>query len=140
MIMPPGIFGAFGGLKSDADDCMQRYYFYVMKEVLMPYLIMTSKYPSDKIPAVAERYLEILAKYPHDDSLSVEVVPSAVKSTHEGVVGIAVSDIKEGKLDAAYTRAVNSLAMFQSVEGFEYSIDIYSKADEAMAAIGMELP
>ena len=106
----------------------------------MPYLVMTSKYPSDKIPAVAERYLEVITKYPHDDSLSEAVVPSAVKSTHEGVVGIAISDIKEGKLDAAYTRAVNSLAMFQSVEGFEYSIDIYSKIDEAMAAIGMEMP
>ena len=106
----------------------------------MPYLIMTSKYPSDKIPAVAERHFEILEKYPHDDSISVEVVPLAVKSTHEGVVGIAISDIKEGKLDEAYTRAVNSLSMFQSVEGFEYSIDIYSKADEAMSTIGMEMP
>ena len=84
--------------------------------------------------------MEVLAKYPHDESLSEAVIPSAVKSTHKGIMGIAISDIKEGKLDAAYTRAVNSLAMFQSIEGFEYSIDIYSKVDEAMAAIGMSMP
>ena len=106
----------------------------------MPYLIMTSRYPSDKVPAVAERYLEVLAKYPHDESLSEQIVPVAMKSTHKGLKGMAISDIKEGQLDAAYTRAVNSMAMFQSVEGFEYSIDIYSKVDEAMASIGMDMP
>jgi hypothetical protein len=106
----------------------------------MPYLIMTSRYPSDKVPATAERYLEILAKYPHDESLSEEIVPVAVKSTHKGIKSFSISDVKEGKLDAAYKRAVNSMAMFQSVEGFEYTIEVYSKVDEAMAAIGMEMP
>ena len=51
----------------------------------MPYLIMTSRYPSDKVSATAERYLEVLAKYPHDESLSEEIVPVAVKSTHKGI-------------------------------------------------------
>ena len=106
----------------------------------MPYLIMTTKYPSDKVPAVVEKYLEVLAKYPHDESLSEEIVPSAVKSTHQGVTSISISDVKEGKLDAAYKRAVNSLAMFQNVEGFESSIDIYLKVEEAMSAIGMDMP
>ena len=106
----------------------------------MPYLIMTSRYPSDKVPAVVERYLEILAKYPHDESLSEEVVPVAVKSTHEGIKSFSISDVKEGKLDAAYARAVNSMAMFQSVEGFEYTIEVYSKVDEARATIGMDMP
>jgi hypothetical protein len=86
------------------------------------------------------KYLEVLSEYPHDESLSIETVPVAVKMTHKGIRSFSISEVKEGKLDAAYGRAVNMMAMFQGVEGFEYTIDIYSKIDEAMAAIGLEMP
>lgn len=106
----------------------------------MPYLKITSQYPSHTGPAVAERYLEVLSKFPHDQSLSIETVPAAVKMTHKGVKSFSISEVKQGKLDAAYTRAVKMMAMFIGVKGFEYTIDIYSKIDEAMAAIGMDMP
>jgi len=106
----------------------------------MPYLKITSQYPSDTGSAVAEKYLEVLSKFPHDESISIETVPAAVKMTHNGVRGFSISEVKEGKLDAAYSRAVNMMAMFIGIKGFEYTIDIYSKIDEAMVAIGMEMP
>lgn len=106
----------------------------------MPYLKITSQYPSDTGPAVVDKYLDVLSKFPHDESISIETVPAAVKMTHKGIRSFSLSEVKEGKLDAAYSRAVKMMAMFQSVKGFEYSIDIYSKVDEAMAAIGMEMP
>lgn len=48
--------------------------------------------------------------------------------------------MKEGKLDAAYNRAVNMMAMFQSIVGFAYTVEVYLKVEEAMSAIGMDMP
>jgi hypothetical protein len=106
----------------------------------MPYIITTSLYPSDIAPEVAKRYLEAIQKYPIDESISSPVVPAAVKATHEGIEVIMVTEPKEGKLQEAYTLGVNRMVMFQSVKGFEYSMDVYYTLTEAMSAIGMSLP
>ena len=106
----------------------------------MPYLKLTSQYPSDTVPEVTEKYLEVLSKFPHDESISIETVPIAVKMTHSGVRGFSLSEVREGKLDAAYSRAVKMMTMFAGIKGFEYTIDFYLKVDEAMAAFDMEMP
>ena len=106
----------------------------------MPYLVTTSLYPSEKGPEVGARYLEALGKYPPDENLGTEVVPAAVKSTHEGIKVLSISEVKEGKLDEAYNRAVNMMVMFQSIPGFAYTVEVHLKVDEAMAAIGMDMP
>ena len=106
----------------------------------MPYLITTSLYPSEIAPKVGERYLEALAKYPPDDDVGTEIVPAAVKSSHKGIRVLSVSEIKEGKLDAAYTRATNMMVMFQNIPGFVYTVKVHLKVEEAMAAIGMDMP
>ena len=106
----------------------------------MPYLVTTSIYPSEKAPEVAGRYLEALAKFPPDESLGTEIVPAAIKSTPQGIKGISVYDVKEGKLDAAYQRSVNTMVMFQSIVGFVYTVEVHLKVEEAMTMIGMEMP
>lgn len=106
----------------------------------MPYLITTSLYPSEKAPEVGARYLEALAKYPPDESLGAEVVPAAVKSSHKGIKVLSISEVQEGKLDAAYNRAVNTMVMFQNIIGFVYTVEVYLKVEEAMSAIGMDMP
>ena len=104
------------------------------------YLITTSLYPSDKGPEVAERYLEAITKYPPDENLATQVVPAAVKSTHQGIKVVGISEVKEGKLEEACTRTVNMMVMFQSIAGFEYTMDICFKVEEALTLIGMSLP
>ena len=106
----------------------------------MPYLVTTSMYPSEKAPEVAGRYLEALAKFPPDESLGTEIVPAAVKSTYQGIQGISVTDVPEGKLDAAYKRTVNTMVMFQSIQGFVYTVEVHLKVEEAMSMIGMDMP
>ena len=106
----------------------------------MPYIITTSLYPSDKTSEVAERYLEALAKYPPDENLATEVVPAAIKATHEGIRVMIIAEVKEGKLEEAFARRSNMMVMFQSIPGFEYSTNIHYKVDEAMALVGMSLP
>ena len=106
----------------------------------MPYILSTSLYPSDKAIEVAEKYLEALKKYPPDETLTNEVVPAAVKTTRQGIEVIAIAEVKEGQLEAALRTFGSTYAMFQSIVGFEYSIDVYATVAEAMTTIGMSLP
>jgi hypothetical protein len=106
----------------------------------MPYLITTSLYPSEKAPEVGARYLEALAKYPPDESLSTQVVPAAVTTTHQGIKVTGISDVKEGKLEEALRRAGDFMVMFHNIAGFEYTVEVNSKVEEAMSAIGMDMP
>ena len=106
----------------------------------MPYLITTSIYPTDKATEVAEKYMEMLAKYPPDENLANEIVPAAVKTTHDGVKVIGILEVKQGKLEEALNRTVNQMVVFLNVVGFEYSIDVYLTVEEALATIGMSVP
>ena len=106
----------------------------------MPYLVTTSLYPSEKAPGVGARYLEALAKYPPDESLTTQVVPAAVTTTQQGIKVIGISDVIEGKLEEALRRAGDFMVMFHSIAGFEYTVEVYSKVEEAMSSIGMDMP
>ena len=106
----------------------------------MPYILSTSLYPSHKAIEVAKKYLEALKKYPPDETLANEVVPAAVKTTRQGIEVISIAEVKEGQLEAALRTVGSTYAMFQSIVGFEYSIDVYATVAEAMTTIGMSLP
>jgi len=103
----------------------------------MPYIFITSVYPSDKVNEVAKRYLEAITKYPPDDSLGTQLVPAAVITTLQGIKTIGIIEVKKGKLEDAGTRVANMMAMFFSIPGFEYTIERYATLEEAMKAIGM---
>jgi hypothetical protein len=106
----------------------------------MPYIITDSRYPSNIASEVGTRYLEALSKYPPDESLGTEIVPAAVTTTHQGIKVIGISDIKEEKLQEALRRTGDMMVMFHSIVGFEYTVRVYSKVEEAMSAIGMDMP
>ena len=103
----------------------------------MPYIFTTSMYPSDKAPEVAKKYLEAITKYPPDGSLGTQIVPAAVKSTLQGIKTIGIIEVKKGKLEDAITMTENMMAMFFSIQGFEYTIDNYATVEEALKVIGM---
>ena len=63
-----------------------------------------------------------------------------MKATPQGIRVIGISEVKEGKLEEAYTRTVSMMVMFHSIEGFEYTVDIYLKVEEALPLIGMSSP
>ena len=106
----------------------------------MPYLVTTSKYPSDKAAAVAEQYLEALNKYPIDNNLETELVPAAVKSNHQGLIILGITEVKEGKLDEAYKNRVKFMVLFQGIQGFEYTIDVNLTVEEALGMLGINPP
>ncbi len=106
----------------------------------MPYIVTTSIYPTEKGPEVAEKYLEAIQKYPPDENLGDQVIPAAVKSTHEGIQVLGIVEVKEGKLEGALKRTVSMMVMFQSIPGYRYTTEIHYKVEEALALIGMNLP
>ena len=106
----------------------------------MPYLVTKSTYPSDIATKVAERYFEALQKYPVDENLVKELVPAAVKSTNQGLKVTGFWEVKKGKLEGALKRLTDFMVMFQTIPGFEYTIDINWSVEEALGMLGMELP
>ena len=106
----------------------------------MVYIITISNYPSHLGTAVAKRYLEVLQKYPPDDSLGEAIVPIAAKRTENGYQVITVSEVPKGKLEEAMELGQNQLAMFNDLEGFEVSLEVYMTASEALPTIGMKMP
>jgi hypothetical protein len=97
-------------------------------------------FPFEKAPECGEKYLEALKKYPPDENLATEVVPTTVKSTLKGNTSLRIWDVKEGKLEESITYMARFLSVFRGIEGFSPSIDVYFKAEEAMANIGMSIP
>lgn len=103
----------------------------------MAYIFTTSLYPSDKAAEVAKKYIEAITKYPPDTSFITPLVPAAVKTTRQGIKTIGISEVKKGKLEDQMTRTYSMMAMFHSIQGFEYTVDCYMTVEEAMKAIGM---
>ena len=106
----------------------------------MPYLIETIWYPSDKVMEVVEKYFEVIKKFPPDESLGNEVVPGAITAGPQGVEAMTILDVKQGKLEAAIERSRNAMAMYNSIVGVEYSIQLQSTVEEALASVGSSLP
>lgn len=105
----------------------------------MPYLIVTSLYPSDKLTEVVNKYFEAMGKYPPDEKLATRLV-SAVRTTLRGIQNIAVSKVKKGKLEEAISYAGSMMAMFNNIQGFECKIDTFLTVEEALGIIGMNPP
>jgi hypothetical protein len=135
---PPGrVVTLFGGLPGRS---VKHCRFTSKEGCKMPYIIVTSLYPSHKAQEVGETYIEALKKYPPDESQAAQVVPAAAKTTLQGVEVISIVEPKAGKVEEALNRARDEMAMFLPIEGFEYSIDTYGTVSEAMSSIGMNMP
>ncbi|MBY8985937.1 MAG: hypothetical protein KGD65_12760 [Candidatus Lokiarchaeota archaeon] len=106
----------------------------------MPYLVSFVKYPSHIASKVAKKYLEFLQKFPPDNSLGENIIPSAVKVTDEGIRILSVTRVNKGKFDEIWKLAIEQRAFFMDVEGYESSIEVWATVEEALASLGMKLP
>ena len=99
----------------------------------MVYIITKLWYPSHKTDEVQERYVEVLQKFPPDNSITEQVVPIAGRATKEGLEVMGVSLVKEGKFDEALTRIGGAMSMFSNIEGCEFSITVWATLQETQA-------
>ncbi len=106
----------------------------------MAYIVVYTRWPSDVIPEIVKKAIEVARKFPEDESLGESVVPNAVKGTLDGITTLSVTLVKEGKLEEGLRRAMATLAMYASIPGFEYSIETWATLEEAYGAIGQKPP
>ncbi|MHA1987446.1 MAG: hypothetical protein ACW98D_12480 [Promethearchaeota archaeon] len=102
----------------------------------MPYIISYVLYPPTQSNTVAQRYLEMLQKYPLP-SIIKRLVPAAVASSLEGVEGVVVDEVKREDLGDAIDYNSQFLTEFRDIEGFRYHVRTYSTVTEALNYIGM---
>jgi hypothetical protein len=101
------------------------------------YLIATTIYPNDKAKEVANVYLKAMTKYPENESVSIPIVPVAVRTTLQGIRVINVYEVKKGKFEDAHALAINRFAMFNDIPGYRWTMKTYQNLEEALKTIGM---
>ena len=106
----------------------------------MPYIIVNAWYPTDTVPEVANKYMEILKEFPFDKSLGKETIPVAASSNRKGIKVLSILEVKEGKLQEAITWAGRRMIPFQSIKGFEYKTRVWSTVVESLEPLGMSFP
>ena len=103
----------------------------------MPYMIARVWYPPAKADEVAKKYLEVMEKYPPDESIAKSVVPAAVKSSQEGLESLMIDAVERQKVGDAYNRAIRMMIEFRNIEGFKYEVKIWSTVEEALDVMGL---
>jgi hypothetical protein len=106
----------------------------------MPYIFVTSSYPSDLADETVEAYFKMLKEMPFDRSLAKETVQVACQTTPKGVKTVSIIDVKEGKLTEALLWEYKRMGYFMGIKGFEYKIRVWTNIVEALDSINRKLP
>ncbi len=102
----------------------------------MPYTMTHAWYPPDMVDDVVNKYMEVMEKFPVDESVAVPVIPAAITSTKKGIETIVISEVKPKKLDEAIERITQSMVMFHSVPGYRYEVKTWMTLEEALKSVG----
>ena len=107
----------------------------------MVMVIINTWWPHASSEDVGKAYLEVMKKYPADRSLYKQAVVVCVKATQDGFKGLAVDDVKEGKLQETLDLVYRRLLMFgKLVKDLKYEIEVYMSGTEAMPMVGLKMP
>ncbi len=106
----------------------------------MVYLLSTVWFPPVKGEEVGKKFLEVAKRYPEDKSLGKTVLDGALMRTKDGIKGISIYEVKEGKLDAALERVGDVLGAYSEIEGVNSRIDTMATLVESLDVIGLKPP
>jgi hypothetical protein len=103
----------------------------------MPYVITRCWYPHHIADDVAKKYLEVIQKYPPDESIAKPVIPAAITSTREGIEVLSVDEVERQRIGDALERSVVFMTEFRNIPGLNYEIKSWSTVEEGLARIGL---
>jgi hypothetical protein len=106
----------------------------------MPYLLVNIYFPPHKGQEFGKKTLEVLQKFPEDRSIAKTVLRGAVMRTRNGIRSMNVSEIPEGKLEAAINRANEIVDIFSEIEGVNAEFFTMATMIEAMETAGLKMP
>lgn len=102
----------------------------------MPYIVIFASYPPYLANKVAEKYLEVLQKYPVPSYMK-RPIPAASAATKEGIEVINFDEVKEEDLGKGADYLGKSMLEFRDIKEFRWDIRIFSTISEALKNIGM---
>ncbi len=105
----------------------------------MPYIIGTMRYPSHMQLEIAKKWLKIRDKYPENDAMAVQLC-APVSTDENGIIVMGIYEVKEGQLEKALTFLSSMYFEYIDIEGYEYTVKVWSTFDEALAIAGIEAP
>jgi hypothetical protein len=88
---------------------------------------------------VAQKYLEVMRKYP-PESLGKSVFGPILKAVKEGVHVITAYECRDDKIKDSLMAIAKAELMMGEIEGYRYWIDTYIDATEAFTIIEMKGP
>jgi hypothetical protein len=106
----------------------------------MPYLFINVWFPPQKGEEMGKKALEVFQKFPEDTSIAKTAIQGALMRTKNGIKGVTVFEVNEGKLEAAIDRAQEIVDTYSDVEGVNARFDLYATLAESMEMIGLKMP
>ncbi|MFX0037605.1 MAG: hypothetical protein ACFE9I_18450 [Candidatus Hermodarchaeota archaeon] len=107
----------------------------------MVLIVSQTWYPASQAEKAGKAYLEVMKKYPDNRTIGKPILRSGVKIEKEGIHGIAVYSVNEGKFKEAMDLAVNRMLILgKEIEGIKMSIDTYYDVTEALPFVGLSAP
>ena len=106
----------------------------------MVFIVIQAWYPAKVAPLVAQKYIEVMQKYPPDDSLGKMVLAPITAPTKDGIHVIMAWKCKDGKERESLMTLAKTQLMYADIEGYKWSMDTYVDVFEAYSIIGMKGP
>jgi len=97
----------------------------------MVYIVLKSFYPTTQTEEITKIYMELLKKYPPDDSIAETLIRGAGRATEKGYEGMSIWKLKEGQFDKMAKRIMGAMSMFNNIEGFGWSVEVWSTFEES---------
>lgn len=99
----------------------------------MVYVVLKSFYPANKADDVGKIYMEVAKKYPPDESVAETVVGGAGRSSEKGYEGMSIFKLKEGQFDKLAKNIMGAMSMYNNIEGFGWTVELWATPEEIMA-------
>jgi hypothetical protein len=106
----------------------------------MVFIVIEAWYPAKVVQLVAKKYLEVMQKYPPDESQGEMILLPVQKATKEGIRVIMAWKSKDGKEKDSMMTLAKAQLMYSDIEGYKWSMDTYVDIIEAYSIIGMKGP
>ena len=87
------------------------------------YILITVWFPASKSIEVGKKTIEVNERFPDDESILKTILPGGLMRTKNGIKGISVFEVVEGKFEQAYERAGDILSAYAEVDGLNCRID-----------------
>ncbi len=104
----------------------------------MPYIIVRSWYPPSKMDEVVNVYLKVYEKYPEDGSTGEQVVPVATTVSKDGYESMVIYKVERDNVGSALGLVSDRMIEYRNIEGFRYSVQIGSTAEEGLERLGVK--